>query len=80
MASLIIDSCAIVAIAALGICIESALPVLLWGASFDSYLVLFNVLTLVWFITAPIWLVPELFGEKIKKEAERAIFRIKRSF
>jgi hypothetical protein len=30
----------------------------------DQYQTAFNVISLLWFLTAPLWLVPELFGKK----------------
>ncbi len=65
---------ALLAIVALLICVAAPLYVFLMGmenyeANFAGYKVWFNWATLLWFISAPFWMIPEFF-QKQKEDEE----------
>jgi len=60
---------AIFAILALLICIIDPLWVFLskpedYAANFERYKTIFNWATLLWFVSSPLWMVPELFQKE----------------
>ena len=66
----------VVAILAMVGCIVAPIRVFLGGPTqdyqqnFEIYRTWFNWATLIWFISAPLWIVPELFG--LKKDQTRS--------
>ena len=65
---------AIVALGALAVCLAAPLRVLLgepagvYADDFNTYVGWFNGATIVWFVSAPLWLIPELLGRRGKRE------------
>ena len=61
---------AILALCALAVCLIAPLRVFLgkpeglYASDFETFLKWFNAATIVWFVCAPLWLVPEAFGRK----------------
>ena len=61
---------ALAAILAIIICLAAPIRVLLGGptedyqSNFEIYMAWFNWATLLWFVSAPIWMVPEMFRRK----------------
>lgn len=60
---------AVLAIIALLVCLIAPLSVLFsdpanYEENFRDYLTMFNWATILWFISAPFWLVPEIFQKK----------------
>lgn len=68
--------CGILATIAILICIASPLrvffgsPTGVYEQDFATFKTIFNWATLLWFLSAPYWMVPELFSSKTKKEDE----------
>jgi len=54
----------IISVIALGICAVTPFLTFLSYISFETYLLWFNVASLFWILSAPLWMVPELFRLK----------------
>jgi len=64
MRQTIIKLCQILALLALAVCISVPIVAYLGKFSFAQYLRWFNLASLLWFLTAPFWIVPRLFGKE----------------
>jgi len=72
-----IDVCAMLAIVSLIGCI--VFPVLCFGHYIDkhAYITWLDWATVLWFLTAPFWFTPGLFGKKFEEAGKLAMFRPK---
>jgi hypothetical protein len=65
---------AILALGALAVCLIAPLRVFLgkpagvYASDFDAFVKWFNIATIVWFVCAPLWLIPDVFSRKKIKQ------------
>ena len=66
--------CAVISLASLAACLWFSWTVFAndtgKGPAFDNYLTKLGIASLVWFVTAPFWMTPELFRKSDKPDAE----------
>jgi len=67
----------ILAVLSLAVCL--AAPILCFAHAIDkrTYIICLDFATLAWFLSAPFWLTPGLFGKKFEEAAARAWLRVK---
>ena len=53
-----------ISIGALLAALIASLLVFTGDMAMDSYIIVINTVSIIWFVTAPVWMVPELFGRK----------------
>ena len=70
-----INLASVVSIFALIVCIMTPILVFTGGMEKDVYHIWFNWASLVWFIFAPFWFVPKIFGQKWKEAGNKAWLR-----
>ena len=68
----LIKLCQFLALAALVVCAGAPIAAYAGKISFAQYLRWFNFASLLWFLTAPLWIVPHLFGKKWEEARRRA--------
>jgi uncharacterized RDD family membrane protein YckC len=71
----VINLASLVAIQSLAVGLLSAVLVFQGRINFEAYNFIFNVMTLIWFLSAPLWFVPALFGAKYGEAGKRAWLR-----
>ncbi len=64
MRATVIKLCQVLALVALVVCIAVPIAAYAGKFSFGEYVRWFNLASLVWFLTAPLWIVPRLFGKE----------------
>jgi hypothetical protein len=74
---LIVNIASVLAVLSLGAGLAAAAGAFTGAISFDSYKLIFNLASLAWFITSPLWFVPQLFGEEWKQAGKEAWLRPK---
>ncbi|HUT52286.1 MAG TPA: hypothetical protein VM658_02745 [bacterium] len=73
----IINVASVLAILSLLAGLGAAIATFTGAISFDSYKLIFNLASLAWFLTSPLWFVPQLFGERWKEAGKGAWLRPK---
>jgi hypothetical protein len=64
MRATVIRACQVLALVALAVCVAVPIAAYVGKFSFAQYVRWFNLASLLWFLTAPLWIVPRLFGKK----------------
>jgi hypothetical protein len=77
MRVMIINLASVFAILALLSGLASALLAFTGAVDMDTYKLIFNLVSLLWFITAPLWFVPQIFGEGWREAGGMAWLRPK---
>jgi hypothetical protein len=67
--------CHLLALVALAVCAGVPIAAYMDKISFAQYLRWFNLASLLWFLTAPLWIVPGLFGKKWEEAGRLAKLR-----
>ena len=78
MRTTMIKVCQVLALLALAVCVSVPIVVCVGKLSFSEYLRWFNLASLLWFLTAPLWIVPRLFGKEWEKAGRLAKLRRRR--
>jgi|GEM_PF-3139405 len=73
--TMIINLASILAILSLLVCLSSGILAFTQTIRFEQYKLILNLASLVWFLTAPFWLVPQLFGSKFAEAGKSAWLR-----
>jgi hypothetical protein len=76
---MIINLASVFAILSLLAGLASAIMAFTGAVDMDTYKLIFNLASLLWFITAPLWFVPKIFGESWKEAGGKAWLRPKES-
>ncbi len=74
----IINVCSFVAIIALTVCLASGFLAYFETVSMDDYKTILDLATVVWFITSPFWMVPQLFGKAFAEAGKSALLTPKK--
>ncbi|MCI0426852.1 MAG: hypothetical protein L0387_09435 [Acidobacteria bacterium] len=74
MRQTVIKLCGILAILALAVCISAPGLAYMGKLSFADYRWWFNLGSLLWFLSSPLWIVPHLFGKKWEEAGRLARF------
>lgn len=74
---MIINFASILAILSLLVCLLSGILAFMGALEFEKYKMFFNLASLVWFLSAPFWLVPQLFGTKFAEAGKEAWLRFR---
>ena len=77
--TLIINLASIIAILSLAISLTSGFCAFFEIVSMDQYKTILDLSTLVWFLTSPLWFVPQLFGHKFAEAGKAAWLTPKKS-
>ena len=78
MRVMIINLASILAVLALLAGLASAIMAFTGAVDLDNYKLVFNLSSLLWFVTAPLWFVPQIFGEDWKEAGGKAWLRPKK--
>lgn len=73
----LVNLASLVALASLLVMLISAFLAFTGDLEFKSYLLIFNLASLTWFLSAPFWFIPHLFGPAMKQAAKSAWLRPK---
>ena len=71
----VINIASVLAILSLLAGLAAAIAAFTGAVSFDSYKLIFNLASLAWFLTSPLWFVPQLFGHDWKEAGKQAWLR-----
>lgn len=74
---LIINVASLVAIASLIVGLLAAVLAFTGAWSFETYKLVINLASVVWFLSAPLWFIPHLFGAGFAEAGKRAWLRKK---
>ena len=62
--TMIINLASLVAIASLIAGLSAAVMAFVGATDLDNYKLIFNLASIAWFVSAPYWLTPQMFGEE----------------
>lgn len=74
---MIINAASVAAILCLLVGLAAAFMAFYGRADLDAYKTIFNLASLGWFLTSPLWFVPKLFGSGFEEAGRRAWLRPK---
>lgn len=71
----VIRLCQVLALVALAVCVVVPIMAYVGKISFAQYIRWFNIASLLWFLTSPLWIVPRLFGKEWEEAGQLAKLR-----
>jgi len=73
----IVNLASVLALASLAVGMIASILCFLGRMDFDAFKLVFNLMSLLWFLTAPLWITPQLFGEAFTEAGKKAWLRPK---
>jgi len=76
--TLLINLASIIAILSLLVSLIAGILAFTETVSLEQYKLILNLASLIWFLTSPLWFVPQLFGSKFSEAGKSAWLRPKK--